>query len=133
VLAIGTPALWWVMVPLVFVLLARWIAKRDWSAIALLSLMSVSILAWIPSDMKHRTMFLFYALPSAPFLCLGIALALGWLIGPPGSLRRLWGSGAAGVYVSLVVLNFAYLYPVLAAVTLPYGDWRSRMWFTSWI
>jgi len=32
-----------------------------------------------------------------------------------------------------VVLNFVYLYPVLAAQTLPYVDWHKRMWFSSWI
>jgi dolichyl-phosphate-mannose--protein O-mannosyl transferase len=38
-----------------------------------------------------------------------------------------------GVYLAVVVINFAYLYPILAAQTLPYPDWQSRMWFTSWI
>ena len=133
VLAIGTPALWWAMVPLAIALVFRWVSKRDWASASLLLLMAVSILAWVPSDQKHRTMFLFYALPSAPFLCLGLALVAGWLIGPPGSTRRLWGSAAVGVYTSLVVINFWWLYPVLAAVTLPYQEWHQRMWFSSWI
>ncbi|MFN2540270.1 MAG: dolichyl-phosphate-mannose--protein mannosyltransferase [Mycobacteriales bacterium] len=133
VLAIGTPALWWAMLPLAIALIYRWAAKRDWAAASLLLLMAVSILAWIPSDQKDRTMFLFYALPSVPFLCLGLALIAGWLMGPPGSTRRLWGTGAVGVYTSLVVLNFSWLYPVLAAVTIPYHDWHQRMWFSSWI
>jgi dolichyl-phosphate-mannose--protein O-mannosyl transferase len=121
------------MLPLVIALIYRWAAKRDWASASLLLLMAVSILAWIPSDQKDRTMFLFYALPSVPFLCLGLALMAGWLIGPPGSTRRVWGSGAVGVYTSLVVLNFWWLYPVLAAVTIPYHDWHQRMWFSSWI
>jgi dolichyl-phosphate-mannose--protein O-mannosyl transferase len=133
VLAIGTPAIWWLMVPLAIALVFRWAAKRDWASASLLLLMAVSVLAWIPSDQRDRTMFLFYALPSVPFLCLGIALVAGWVIGPPGSGRRLWGSGAVGVYTSLVVVNFWWLYPVLAAVTLPYNSWHHRMWFSSWI
>ena len=32
-----------------------------------------------------------------------------------------------------MILNFVYLYPVLAAQTLPYADWHKRMWFSSWI
>jgi len=32
-----------------------------------------------------------------------------------------------------VLVNFAYLYPILAAVTIPYSDWYHRMWFRSWI
>ncbi|MDP9183012.1 MAG: phospholipid carrier-dependent glycosyltransferase [Actinomycetota bacterium] len=133
VLAIGTPALWWAMVPVCLGLAARWISRRDWRAAALLAMTAVSVLAWIPSDLKHRTMFLFYAMPSIPFLCLGIALLAGWAIGRAGTLRRAVGAATVGVYTSLVVWNFIYLYPVLAGVTLPYHDWYARMWFRSWI
>lgn len=133
VLAIGTPAIWWMIIPLALALAFRWAAKRDWASAALLLLAAVSILAWIPSDLDARTMFLFYALPSIPFVCLGLALVAGWLIGPPGSQRRIWGSAGVGVYTSLVALNFWWLYPVLAAVTLPYTSWHARMWFSSWI
>ncbi len=133
VLAIGTPMLWWAMVPACLALAARWVSHRDWRASALLAMTSVSVLAWIPSDLDNRTMFLFYALPSIPFLCLGLALIAGWLIGRAGTTRRLVASAGVGVYTSLVLANFAYLYPVLAAVTMPYGEWFSRMWFRSWI
>ena len=114
-------------------LVARWLGKRDWRGLALVSMMAVSILAWIPSDLKGRTMFLFYALPSIPFLCLGLALLAGWLMGRKDTLQRVIGSVAVGVYTSLVVINFAYLYPVLAAQTIPYDQWHARMRFSSWI
>ena len=133
VLAIGTPALWWAMVPACFALAARWIGKRDWRAGALLALTAVSILSWIPSDLQARTMFLFYALPSIPFLCLGIALLVGWGLGAAGTVRRTVASVTSAVYVGAVAVNFAYLYPVLAAVTIPYDQWYARMWFRSWI
>jgi dolichyl-phosphate-mannose-protein mannosyltransferase len=133
VLAIGTPALWWLMIPTAIGLAARWVSKRDWLSGGVLLMMAVSVLAWLPSDAKGRTMFLFYALPSVPFLCLGLAILAGWLLGRGGTVRRTVASAGLGVYVSLVVLNFIYLYPVLAAVTIPYSDWLSRMWFRSWI
>jgi dolichyl-phosphate-mannose--protein O-mannosyl transferase len=133
VLAIGTPALWWAMVPVCIGLAARWVSRRDWRAAALLAMTAVSILAWVPSDLDHRTMFLFYALPSVPFLCLGIALLAGWALGAAGTLRRAVAAAGVGVYTSLVLINFAYLYPVLAAVTIPYNSWYHRMWFRSWI
>jgi dolichyl-phosphate-mannose-protein mannosyltransferase len=133
VLAIGTPAIWWMMIPATIGLTARWIAKRDWRAASLLLMFLVSILAWIPSDLKHRTMFLFYALPSIPFLCLGLALIAGWLLGQTGTFRRAAASAGIGTYVSLVVVNFAYLYPVLAAQTISSSSWLSRMWFRSWV
>lgn len=135
VLAIGTPALWWAMIPAWIGLAARWVSRRDWRASALLAMSAVSVLAWIPSDLKHRTMFLFYALPSIPFLCLGLALLAGWAIGHAGTLRRAVASATVGVYASLVMINFVWLYPVLAAVTLSYHDWyeRTGQWFRSWI
>jgi dolichyl-phosphate-mannose--protein O-mannosyl transferase len=133
VLAIGTPALWWAMIPASIGLAARWLSRRDWRAAALLAMTSVSILAWVPSDLKHRTMFLFYALPAIPFLCLGLALLAGWAMGRAGTRRRAVGATVVGTYTALVVVNFAYLYPVLAAVTVPYQDWYARMWFRSWI
>ena len=132
VLAIGTPALWWAMIPACLGLTARWVSRRDWRASALLLLTAVSVLAWVPSDLDHRTMFLFYALPSIPFLCLGLALLAGWALEGVG-LRRMWASATVGVYGSLVLCNFVYLYPVLAAVTVPYHSWLDRMWFRSWI
>jgi hypothetical protein len=32
-----------------------------------------------------------------------------------------------------VLLNLAYLYPVLTAQVIPYSSWLSRMWFSRWI
>jgi hypothetical protein len=32
-----------------------------------------------------------------------------------------------------VLLNLAYLYPILTAEVIPYSSWLSRMWFHSWI
>jgi dolichyl-phosphate-mannose--protein O-mannosyl transferase len=133
VLAIGTPALWWAMIPACLGLAARWVSRRDWRASALLAMTAVSVLAWIPSDLHDRTMFLFYALPSVPFLCLGIALLAGWALGHAGTVRRAVAAASVGVYTSLVLVNFAYLYPILAAVTIPYSSWYHRMWFRSWI
>ena len=135
VLAIGTPAIWWVSIPVLLVLVWLWLAKRDWRPAAVLAMVLTAIVPWIRDDLDDRTMFLFYALPAVPFLCLGLALVAGWLMGGPAASARRRATAAMGVgtYVAIVVVNFAYLYPVLAAQTLPYEAWRARMWFTSWI
>ncbi len=80
-------------------------------------------------------MFLFYALPSVPFMCLAISLVAGWALGGPDVTprRRATAATAIGVYVAIVIVNFAYFYPVLASQTIPYNDWHARMWFPSWI
>jgi hypothetical protein len=135
VLAIGTPALWWAVIPMLLLLLWLWLAKRDWRPAAALALVLTGIVPWIRDDLDGRTMFLFYALPAVPFMCLGFALVAGWLLGGPGvsARRRTAAAMGVGVWVAVVILNFAYLYPVLAAQTLPYAEWQDRMWFTSWI
>ena len=135
VLAVGTPAIWWATIPMIVALLWMWLAKRDWRAPAVLVPIALSLLPWIRDDLKQRTMFLFYALPAVPFFALGLALVAGWVLGGPGASRRrrTWGAVAVGTYLALVVVDFAYLYPVLAAQTLPYDEWRSRLWFSSWI
>jgi len=80
-------------------------------------------------------MFLFYALPGVPFLCLGLALVAGWAVGGPGATlqRRRTGIALVAVHLALVVVNFAWLYPLLAAQTLPYEEWSARIWFSSWV
>ncbi len=135
VLAIGTPAIWWMTIPVLFLLLWLWLAKRDWRPAAVLAMILTAIVPWIRDDLDGRTMFLFYVLPAVPFMCLGMALVAGWLVGGRGasSRRRTAAAMGVGLYVAIVVLNFAYLYPILAAQTLPYADWQDRMWFTSWI
>jgi dolichyl-phosphate-mannose--protein O-mannosyl transferase len=135
VLALGTPAIWWASIPMLIALLWLWLSRRDWRAGATVVLALTAILPWVRDDLDGRTMFLFYALPGLPFLCLGLALVAGWAIGgPDASLqRRRAGIALAAGHLALVVINFAWLYPVLAARTLPYDEWAARMWFTSWI
>ena len=135
VLAIGTPAIWWASIPMLVALLWLWVSRRDWRAGTALVLALTAIVPWVRDDLDGRTMFLFYALPGVPFLCLGLALVAGWAIGGPGSSlrRRRTGIALVAVHLALVVANFAWLYPLLAAQTLPYEDWSARIWFSSWV
>jgi dolichyl-phosphate-mannose-protein mannosyltransferase len=116
-------------------LLWLWVSRRDWRAAALLAMVALAIVPWFRDDLNDRTMFLFYALPAVPFMALGLALAAGWALGGPDAsrTRRRWGAAAVGIYLAAVVLDLAYLYPVLATQTLPYDAWRARLVFSSWI
>jgi dolichyl-phosphate-mannose--protein O-mannosyl transferase len=135
VLAIGTPAIWWASIAALVLLLGLWLAKRDWRAGTAVLLAMTAIVPWIRDDLRSRTMFLFYALPSVPFLCLSLALVAGWAVGgqTASRRRRAVATAAGGGYLAVVVVNFAYLYPILAAQTIPYAQWQARMWFPSWI
>jgi dolichyl-phosphate-mannose--protein O-mannosyl transferase len=135
VLAIGTPAIWWASIPALGAMVWFWIAKRDWRAAAALLGVAIAVLGWIPSDLHQRTMFLFYALPAVPFMVIALTLCIGYAIGSPDSppLRQTIGASAAGSYLLLVVINFFYLYPILAAQAISLSAWHNRIWFPSWI
>ncbi|WP_261570490.1 dolichyl-phosphate-mannose--protein mannosyltransferase [Frankia gtarii] len=133
VLALGNPAVWWVGTAGLLGMLAWWAARRDWRAALVLVGFGSAFLPWLL--FPKRTMFFFYALPCLPFLVLGITALAGLALGPRSAsdARRLTGALMVGVYTIVVVLLFAYFYPILAAQVIPYSSWRARMWFPGWI
>jgi dolichyl-phosphate-mannose--protein O-mannosyl transferase len=135
VLGIGTPAIWWVSIPALVLMAWYWVSRRDWRAGAVLLCFLIGFVPWMWSDLHDRTMFNFYAAPCLPFMVLAITLVIGRVIGPSDAsdTRRTWGAIAAGAYLLLVVLNFFWLYPVLAAEVISYDHWRHLMLFSSWI
>ncbi len=134
VLAIGTPLIWWTSIITLVICLAWWLTRRDWRAGAVLLGVAVGWLPWFAY--AARTQFYFYAVSFEPFLVLSITLCLGLLIGPARGTstgRRTLGASLAGVYLLGVLVNFTYLYPVLAAQVIPYSQWLDRMWYHGWI
>ncbi|MEU8327060.1 phospholipid carrier-dependent glycosyltransferase [Micromonospora sp. NPDC048839] len=149
ILLLGTPLLWWSFLPALAALAWLGLARRDWRAGAILLTVAAGLLPWFWFALDGRTMFSFYAAPALPFLVLAVVYVLGALIAPAGGAvgtvtplvpgdpsyeRRLVGSIAAGAYVLLVALCFAYFYPIFVGKTIPYADWLSRMWLDGrWI
>jgi dolichyl-phosphate-mannose-protein mannosyltransferase len=133
VLAIGTPAIWWTSIVALLFCLGWWLARRDWRPGAVLLSVAAGWLPWFL--FADRTQFYFYAVAFVPFLVLSITLCLGLVVGPAraSALRRTTGSAVAGAYVLAVLLNFAYLYPILSAQIIPYSQWLARMWYHGWI
>ncbi|MGQ5260463.1 dolichyl-phosphate-mannose--protein mannosyltransferase [Micromonospora sp. ZYX-F-536] len=149
ILLLGTPLLWWSFLPALVALVWLGVARRDWRAGAILLTVAAGLLPWFVFALEGRTMFSFYAAPALPFMVLAVVYVLGALIAPaggdvgavaplvpgdPGYERRLVGSVAAGAYVLLVALCFAYFYPIFVGTLMPYSDWLSRMWLDGrWI
>jgi dolichyl-phosphate-mannose--protein O-mannosyl transferase len=79
-------------------------------------------------------MFYFYALPLLPFICTGLALTTGYLLGPRHASpnRRMAGAMVAGSYLLIVVVMFFYFLPILSERTIPFTSWQQHMWFHSW-
>ncbi|MCU0265585.1 MAG: phospholipid carrier-dependent glycosyltransferase [Actinomycetia bacterium] len=132
--ALGTPVLWWAAAAALLWLLWRWLGGRDWRAGAVLAGVAAGWLPWVLLY-RDRTVFTTYATAFAPFLVLGLAMALGRVLGPPDGSprRRAWGAAAVGAFVLVVLANAAWLWPVWVADQLPYDDWLRRMWFRGWI
>jgi dolichyl-phosphate-mannose--protein O-mannosyl transferase len=133
VLAIGTPLIWWGAILALLVCLGWWLVRRDWRAGAVLVGVAAGWLPWF--GYGKRTQFYFYSVAFVPFLVLAIVLCLGLLLGSAraSATRRTVGAALSGAYLLAVLLNFAYLYPVLTAQALPYSAWLSRMWYHGWI
>jgi dolichyl-phosphate-mannose-protein mannosyltransferase len=133
ILGIGTPVLWWGGVIALAVMVVVWLGRRDWRAGAVLSGLAAGWLPWFA--FADRTQYYFYAVAFLPWTILAVTMCLGYVLGPPAesTARRAWGAGVAGTFVVLVVLNFAYLLPILSDQTIPYAEWYQRMWLPSWI
>ncbi|TWD79044.1 protein-O-mannosyltransferase-like protein [Kribbella amoyensis] len=135
--AVGTPLLWWGGALALIAALVLWIAQRDWRfGVPIVGYLT----CWVPwFFFDDRPIFFFYAVTMVPFTVMALSLALGKILGPArvalqaATPRRLIGSAVVGAFVVLVVLNFAYIWPILTDQVLAYMDWRNRMWFKSWI
>ncbi|MGA8209544.1 MAG: phospholipid carrier-dependent glycosyltransferase [Nocardioidaceae bacterium] len=130
---LGTPVLWWGgVVALVYAGYA-WLGRRDWRyGLAVVGVLS-SWLPWILND--DRPIFSYYAITILPFTILAVTLLLGTLVGGTRAdpARRTWGTAAAGAFVVLVVLNFAWFWPLYTGELMTTAEWLDRIWFRRWI
>jgi len=133
VLLLGTPALWWGAIPALLAAAVIWWGRRDWRfGIPVVGTLS-TWLPWLAYD--DRPIFLFYAVMMLPFMVMAAALVSGTLIGAtraPGR-RRTAGVVVVGSFLLLVLLNFAWLWPIWTNQLLTHGEWLDRIWFSRWI
>ncbi|HUO39739.1 MAG TPA: phospholipid carrier-dependent glycosyltransferase [Mycobacterium sp.] len=132
VMLVGTPALWWVAVPVLFYATWRTVVRRDWRYAVVLVGYGAGWLPWF-ADID-RQMYFFYAAAMSPFLVMAIALICGDILYQPrqSAERRTLGLLAVSFYVALVVANFAWLYPILTGVPISTATWNMEVWLPSW-
>ncbi len=132
VLLVGTPAMWFLAVPVLGWAAWRTVIKRDWRYAVVLAGYCAGFLPWFVDI--DRQMYFFYAVPMAPFLVLVIALILGDILYQPNqnAERRTLGLIAVCCYVALVITNFAWLYPVLTGLPISQETWNMQIWLPSW-
>lgn len=133
VLLLGTPVLWWGGLLALLVAVATWVGARDWRAGVAVVGTASTWLPWLQYD--DRPIFLFYVSLSLPFVVIAIVLAMGRLVGPSRvpTPRRTVGVVLSGSFVVLVLLNFAWFWPVYTNGLLTHSEWLDRIWFQRWI
>ncbi len=129
---VGTPAMWWLSVPVLLYACWRTFVRRDGRYAAVLVGYCAGWLPWF-ADID-RQMYFFYASTMSPFLVMAIALILGDILYQPrqGYERRTLGLIAVCCYVALVLTNFAWLFPVLSGQPISQSSWNMEIWLPSW-
>src|SRR6266508_1894909 len=126
VLALGNPLVWGAgLLSLLLVGIQRLRGRTDAGSQGIILMGALASWApWLALSPARRYMFLFYFLPTVPFLC----LALAWVS------VELWrgrvGRGLVAGFAAASVASFAFFYPILTGVPISPGAWKARILFT---
>lgn len=133
IVLLGTPALWWFSTVALVWSAISWIGKRDWRYGLVVVGVLVNWLPWLQYD--DRPIFSYYAIVFEPFMILGAVLLLGEILGraDADARRRKIGAIAAGAVVVVVMINFAYFWPVYTDGLLSRTDWAHRLFLRRWV
>jgi dolichyl-phosphate-mannose--protein O-mannosyl transferase len=126
VLAMGNPLTWWPAAAALVAMTVRWIrsgANLARPELVLLVAALSTYLPWLVLSGSRTQVFIWYLLPTLPFLygALGLAAALAW--------RSLTGRILTALAGVVVVASLAFFYPILTGAPLSPDDWRTRIWF----
>ncbi len=124
IVGIGNPAIWWVgILGFLYVLIRGIRSKRREYLFLVVMVLSL----WLPYAFIGRVMFLYHYFPVIPFLMLSIVALIKWL---SEKLKTVW---VAVLYISVVIILFGWLYPVVSGRTMPETYIDSLRWFDTWI
>ncbi len=133
---IGTPAMWWLALPVLAWGLWAFIVRRDWRYAAVMVGYGAAFLPWFTN--LDRQMYFFYATAMAPFLVMGLALACGDLLSAARASRNRHPERniitliVVCTYLGLVIANFVWLWPILTGAPISQNIWRLQIWLPSW-
>jgi dolichyl-phosphate-mannose-protein mannosyltransferase len=127
VLGLPNPLVWWPAFFLGFPLLFWWtIRRKDEIAPFIFAMFLAGFAPNALFDTVRRPVFLFYATPLVPFVCLAVVHLWARASARWGIARTL-----AAAHAVVALLAFAYFYPVLSGWPLSAGGffgWQGRMW-----
>ncbi|MGH2729994.1 MAG: dolichyl-phosphate-mannose--protein mannosyltransferase [Actinomycetota bacterium] len=124
ILATGSPFVWWASTLALAYVAYSWVRERNATGAQGLILLGFTITygPWLIPFFARDAIFMFYLLPSVPFMC----LALGWVAARIG---RSWEARAAhALFAATAIGLFAFYYPLLTKVAISQEDWDRRIW-----
>ncbi|WP_085947042.1 dolichyl-phosphate-mannose--protein mannosyltransferase [Gordonia soli] len=133
---LGSPAMWWLALPMLLWGLWSWLVRRDWRYAAVVVGYGAAFLPWFTN--LDRQMYFFYATAMAPFLVMGLALCCSDVLSSATRTartrpeRRVLAVLLVAIYVGLVVDNFVWLWPILTGSPIPLSTWHQQIWLPSW-
>jgi dolichyl-phosphate-mannose--protein O-mannosyl transferase len=137
ILAVGTPAIWWVGVAALALAFWRASARDDWRAWLVLAGVAATWLPWFAY--ADRPIFSSYAIVTLPFMVLGIVIALRVLpdglnaVGPAVAQRgRRWMVAIGVVLLFVVIVQAWFFWPIWTGEPIPLEEWRWRIWLPGW-
>lgn len=122
VFATGNPFVWWTSILAVAFVAYRWIRARRLEGPEGLILAGVffSYIPWLVLD--RPAVFIFYLLPTIPFLCLALAYVTT-------RIGRSWEAiGAIGLFAATTLGLFVFYHPLLVGKPIPQPQWDKRIW-----
>jgi dolichyl-phosphate-mannose-protein mannosyltransferase len=126
VMATGSPLAWWGAILAVGYTAWRGLRARRLEGAEIVIVCGVvsTYGSWLLLEPARSLTFLYYMLPTVPFMC----LALGYA--GMHAVHRPAGRAAMAAFAVGAVALFAFYYPILAAVPLNEQAWRSRILFS---
>ena len=123
IVGFGSPFAWWIALAAIIYVAAR--VLRHWSVGAPEMTILIGFMFtygfWLVFAGAHQPFFLFYILPTLPFMYLALASLVGDL---GGARRRGVTTVAVALWAALTVALFVFVHPWLTAAHVPYDSWR---------
>ena len=127
IIAIPNPAVWWL--GLISIPAIAWLGYRERNKGYLLLTMAY-LFQWLPWMLSPRVAFEYHFFPNLAIICLADAVLLQriWAKASAMNERFAWPRLVVGGYLTLVVALFAFFFPILAGLHVPWNVWDARMW-----
>jgi dolichyl-phosphate-mannose--protein O-mannosyl transferase len=126
ILAFGNPLAWWPAAAALVALAVRWVragAALSRAEPVILAGAIATYAPWLILSGARSQVFLWYLLPTVPFLCLALGAVGAWL------WKARIGQGVVAAFALVALASFAFYLPVLTALPLSPADWQARILF----